>query len=444
MATYTSSLGLELITPGSQAGLWGNTTNNSLQLIDQAVAGVTPVYLDGQASYTYVLTDYNGAVDEARSAVLNVTYQTNPALGANIIQIPLAQKLYVVRNSSGATITVQTATAAATVTIANGEATLVFCDGANAYPGIATAGAGTWTVPYGGTGVTTFGSGGFIKSAGGTAALSASSTVNAATELSGTVGVANGGTGKTSLTSGSVLLGNGVGNVAELVGTAANQVVTWNGSQWVAAAPSAAGVVSFNGRTGTVTPVSTDYSSYYYSTSNPSNYASTTSSNTWSQVNYFGPVSGGLPIRVSGGAGQTLSIGGASATTTNSEFAVYVSTSTQALSVRSAGTYNATGVYGTISDARKKENIVPSRNYLADLNKVNVVKYSLKSENSPVPTKLGVIAQELEQIFPGMIETATDQDGNEEKSVKLTLFIPMLIKAVQELTAEVEALKAAK
>lgn len=258
MATYTSSLGLELITPGSQAGLWGNTTNNSLQLIDQAIAGVTPVYLDGQSGYTYVLTDYNGAVDEARSAVLNVTYQTNPALGANTVQIPLAQKLYVVRNSSGASIVVKTTNNLNTVTVANGEATMVFCDGANAYPGIATAGAGTWTVPYGGTGVTTFGGGGFIKSAGGTAALSASSTVNAATELSGIAPVANGGTGKSSITSGSLLLGNGIGNVAELVGAAPNQVPTWNGSQWVAAAPSAAGVTSFNTRTGTVVLTAAD------------------------------------------------------------------------------------------------------------------------------------------------------------------------------------------
>ena len=440
MATYTQSLGLELVTPGTQAGLWGNTTNNSLQLIDQAIAGVTPVYLDGQSGFTYVLTDFNGAVDEARSAVLNVTYQVNPALGTNTVQIPLAQKLYVVRNSSGAPIVVKTTNVLNTVTIANGEATIVFCDGANAYPGIATAGAGTWTVPYGGTGVTTFGGGGFIKSPGGTGALTVSTTVNAATELSGTIGVANGGTGKTSFASGSVLLGNGVGSVAELVGTSANQVVTWNGSQWVAAAPSAAGVVSFNGRTGTVTPVSTDYSSFYYSTSNPSGYAPLSGANSWTNTNYF--VGGGLPVRITGGSGQTLSVGGSNCNTTSSEYAIYVSTSTYALSIRGTGTYNATGVYGTISDVRKKEHIEPSRNYLADINKVNVVKYSLKSENSPVPTKLGVIAQELEQVFPGLIENGVDEDGNEEKSVKMSIFIPMLIKSVQELSAKLDAANA--
>ncbi len=85
MSTYSTSLGLEEITPGDQAGLWGNTTNTNLSLIDQAVAGVTPVSLGSASGSTYVLTYYNGAVDESRSAVINVT---GTATGPNTIQIP--------------------------------------------------------------------------------------------------------------------------------------------------------------------------------------------------------------------------------------------------------------------------------------------------------------------------------------------------------------------
>jgi hypothetical protein len=99
---------------------------------------------------------------------------------------------------------------------------------------------------------------------------------------------------------------------------------------------------------------------------------------------------------------------------------------------------NSTGTYGTISDLRLKENISDARNYLADLLKLRVVKYSLKSEASAVATKIGFIAQEVEQVFPALVETNTE----DVKSIKTTVLIPMLLKAIQELTARVEALEA--
>ena len=69
--------------------------------------------------------------------------------------------------------------------------------------------------------------------------------------------------------------------------------------------------------------------------------------------------------------------------------------------------------------------------------KVNIVNF--KFINDVTNTKqIGVIAQELEKIFPSMI----DIDGNTKvKSVKYSVFVPMLIKAVQELKAEIEILK---
>ena len=100
---------------------------------------------------------------------------------------------------------------------------------------------------------------------------------------------------------------------------------------------------------------------------------------------------------------------------------------------------NINGVYGTISDLRLKENISDARNYLADLLKLRVVKYSLKEEASAVANKLGFIAQEVEQVFPAMVDTDPN-DGN--KGIKTSVLIPMLVKAIQELTARVEALEA--
>jgi hypothetical protein len=115
------------------------------------------------------------------------------------------------------------------------------------------------------------------------------------------------------------------------------------------------------------------------------------------------------------------------------------------LQLTSAGDVNnTTGTYGTISDLRLKENISDARNYLADLLKLRVVKYSLKEEASAVATKLGFIAQEVEQVFPNLVDQSDKEYEGAEgiRSVKTSILIPMLLKAIQELTARVQTLEA--
>jgi hypothetical protein len=115
------------------------------------------------------------------------------------------------------------------------------------------------------------------------------------------------------------------------------------------------------------------------------------------------------------------------------------------MQITSAGSVNnTTGTYGTISDLRLKENISDARNYLADLLKLRVVKYSLKEESSVVATKLGFIAQEVELVFPNLVDQSDKEyDGAEGiRSVKTSILIPMLLKAIQELTARVQTLEA--
>jgi hypothetical protein len=92
---------------------------------------------------------------------------------------------------------------------------------------------------------------------------------------------------------------------------------------------------------------------------------------------------------------------------------------------------NVNNSYGSTSDISLKENIVDATPKLNDLLNVKIRNYNLKAD--PNQTKqIGVIAQELEEIFPGMIET--DTEGI--KSVKYSVFVPMLIKSIQELKAE--------
>jgi hypothetical protein len=115
------------------------------------------------------------------------------------------------------------------------------------------------------------------------------------------------------------------------------------------------------------------------------------------------------------------------------------------LQLTSAGSLNnTTGTYGTISDLRLKENISDARNYLDDLLKLRVVKYSLKEESSDFATKIGFIAQEVEQVFPNLVDQSdVSYDGGEGiRSVKTSILIPMLLKSIQELSANVKTLEA--
>ena len=105
---------------------------------------------------------------------------------------------------------------------------------------------------------------------------------------------------------------------------------------------------------------------------------------------------------------------------------------------------NANGSYGAISDIKLKENIVDASPKLEKLCQVRVVNYNLKGDYEH-HKQLGVIAQEIEQIFPGIIDETSDKDidGNElgttTKSVKYSVFVPMLIKAIQEQQAIIQS-----
>jgi hypothetical protein len=96
---------------------------------------------------------------------------------------------------------------------------------------------------------------------------------------------------------------------------------------------------------------------------------------------------------------------------------------------------NSNNSYGTLSDIRLKENVTDATPKLADLLSVKIKNFNLIGDDTK---QIGVIAQELEEIFPSMVET----DGKTGmKQVKTSIFVPMLIKAVQELKAELDTLK---
>jgi hypothetical protein len=97
------------------------------------------------------------------------------------------------------------------------------------------------------------------------------------------------------------------------------------------------------------------------------------------------------------------------------------------------------GTVGTPSDIRLKKNVESTRDgYLDDIANLRVVKYHWKTQDDTEPKELGLIAQEVEQVFPGLIRTEGEGD-DEVKEIKRSVIPFMLLKALQEANSKIEA-----
>jgi len=96
--------------------------------------------------------------------------------------------------------------------------------------------------------------------------------------------------------------------------------------------------------------------------------------------------------------------------------------------------------YNTTSDRRLKENIVPTTRGLDTLLRVDVRDFSFKAD--PNKTRVqGFIAQELFEIYPEAV-TRGGEDANQLWSVDYGRLTPLVIKAIQELKADNDNLRA--
>ena len=124
-STYTDNGGIEKIGLGEKAGAWGTTTNNNFDIIDRLTNGVGAITLSGT---THTLTTSDGSLSDGMFKVL--VLGGSPS-GTNTITISPndADKLYFVQNNSGQTATF-TQGSGADVSVATGEAAIIFADGA--------------------------------------------------------------------------------------------------------------------------------------------------------------------------------------------------------------------------------------------------------------------------------------------------------------------------
>ena len=170
-----------------------------------------------------------------------------------------------------------------------------------------------------------------------------------------------------------------------------------------------------------------------------------------------GNVSAGLFYNYTGDVTATLLISRCGTTSGFYHFQAFSTTTTEVFRIESNGNVkNTNNSYGSLSDIKIKDNVTDATPKLEDLLKVRIRNYNIIGQDVK---QIGVIAQELEEIFPSMVDENEDfeeikkinEEGNsiiEKKSlgtftkgVKYSVFVPILIKAIQEQQAQIQNLQ---
>lgn len=487
-STY-SNLKIQLMATGENSTTWGDVTNTNLgTALEEAIAGSADVTF-ASGNVTLTLADTN-ATQPARNMRLNLVGTTGGS--TRDLVVPAIEKAYIVNNTCANSVVVKTA-AGTGITVPAGKTMWVFVDGTNvvdvsthlsnltlgaALP-VASGGTGSTSgnasaltgfnasnvasgvlaVSFGGTGANAAPAArvnllpSYAGNAGRLLALNALGTdtewvsaggagtvtsVNASTTLSGlsftggpvtsagtlalsgTLGVQSGGTGVTS------------------PGTSGN-VLTSNGSAWVSQALTAAGVSSFNSRTGAVTLGSSDVTGALGYT--PANANGSNASGTWS-IN----ISGSAASASTATTATTATTANALNTSNNyrvNSFGVGTNASGTAGEIRAAN--NITAFFS--SDVRFKENIADIQGALDAVQHIGGKTFDWTDEYIAShggddgyfvrKQDFGVIAQDVQEVFPLAVRERADGS----LAVDYEKLVALAFRAINELRAEVEVLK---
>jgi hypothetical protein len=215
MASTYSSLKIELIGTGDQAGTWGNTTNTNLgTAIEEAITGSSNVTF-ASSNAAIALADTNAA-QTARNLRLNLVGTIS---SVQTLFVPAIEKQYLVTNGLSNSVIISNGSNASptgtTVTIPTGRSAVIFNDATN----IAETTSYISTLQVGNL------------------------TISNVT-LTNPLDVPEGGTGLANLTYGSVMVGNNTGTVTLVAPGTANNVLTSNGTHWISQAGSSGGGIT--------------------------------------------------------------------------------------------------------------------------------------------------------------------------------------------------------
>jgi hypothetical protein len=137
------------------------------------------------------------------------------------------------------------------------------------------------------------------------------------------------------------------------------------------------------------------------------------------------------------GAGNgTWYTGHASGTTSGTTYADFRYSGTTIGSISQNGTTAV--LFNVTSDQRLKENIVDAPNALSSINAIKVRSFDWKADGSH--SEYGYIAQELLEVAPEAVHIP--EDPEEMMGVDFGKLTPRLVKAIQELSAQNNALEA--
>jgi len=103
---------------------------------------------------------------------------------------------------------------------------------------------------------------------------------------------------------------------------------------------------------------------------------------------------------------------------------------------------NTNNRYTQISDVKFKENIADASSQWDDLKTIRVVNFNFKEELKwGTQKQIGVVAQEIEAVSPGLVCQRKEENGEEYKSVAYSVLYMKAVKALQEAMERIETLE---
>tara|TARA_R100001510_G_scaffold57196_1_gene64533 strand:- start:3104 stop:4522 length:1419 start_codon:yes stop_codon:yes gene_type:complete len=161
MPTYVNDLRLTELNTGEGSGTWGTTTNTNLELIGESLGYGTEASFSSDANATTTVAD--GSTDPARSMYFKVTSGATLTATRELTIAPntVSRVMYIENATTGSqSITIKQGSGG-TVTIGNGNAAIVYLDGAgsgaaviDANTSLAATKIDATTLAIGGTAVT--------------------------------------------------------------------------------------------------------------------------------------------------------------------------------------------------------------------------------------------------------------------------------------------------
>jgi hypothetical protein len=123
-------------------------------------------------------------------------------------------------------------------------------------------------------------------------------------------------------------------------------------------------------------------------------------------------------------------------------FGIRTGTTALSYTLQVNGTVAGVGGYVNWSDARLKKDVKPLQDSLKNILNLNGITYNWDKKIDPTlnlddDNHIGLLAQDVEKILPQVVSTAKDKFGT--KAIAYSDLVPVLIEAIKELNAKIEA-----